>query len=173
MDQVVLVNSKDQVIGQTDLLSAHLGNGQLHRAISILIFNSKKELLLQKRSKYKPLWPLFWANTCCANKRPDLSLIKFAENRLDFEMGLKAKLKFWYKFTYQAKYNKKLSEYETDYVYLGFTDQKPKLNKKEAANYKYLSLSLVKKDIKQNPNKYTPWFKLIMKRLKTSDILSS
>jgi len=173
MEQVVLVNQADQVIGHTDLLSAHLGNGQLHRAISVLVFNSKKELLLQKRSKLKPLWSLYWSNTCCGNKRPGSTMHQFAKDRLGFEMGINTQIKFWYKFAYQSRYNKKLSEYEIDYVYLGISDQKPKLNKKEAADYKYLSLSSVKKDIKQNPNKYTPWFKLIMKRLKTSDILSS
>ena len=82
-NQVVLVNKKDQIVGQTDLLSAHLGKGQLHQAISVLIFNSKKQLLLQKRSQYKPLWPLFWANSCCGNKRPGKSMYQFAKDRLN------------------------------------------------------------------------------------------
>ena len=117
MSQVVLVNSQDKVIGHTDLLTAHQNPPQLHRAISVLIFNSKKELLLQKRSQSKPLWPLFWANSCCGNKRPGSTMLQFAQKRLKYEMGLDVKLKFWYKFNYQAQYNHQYSEHEIDYVY--------------------------------------------------------
>lgn len=169
----VLVNKKDQITGVEKILTAHLNPPQLHRAISVLIFNSKHELLLQKRSKHKPLWPLFWSNTCCGNKRPELSMLDFAQKRLKYEMGLSTKLKFLYKFTYQARYNQKLSEHEIDYVYLGVTDQKPTLNLKEAVDYKYISIPDLKKDIKLKSNKYTPWLKLILKRLKSSDILTT
>lgn len=173
MAQIVLVNKQDQVIGQTELLDAHLGKGQLHRAISVLIFNSKQEFLLQKRSKHKPLWPLFWTNTCCSHPKLKEDYQHAAERRLSEEVGLKLKLKYFYTFTYQAKYNQKLSENEIDAVFYGFSDQKPKLNPQEAADYKYLSISKIIKDLKDNPQIYTPWFKLIMKRLKTSDILST
>ena len=173
MAQVVLVNPADEVIGQTKLLAAHLGKGQLHRAISVLIFNSKKELLLQQRSRHKPLWPLFWSNTCCSHPKPNEGYKKAAERRLLEETNIKLKLKHYYTFTYQAKYNQKLSEHEIDAVYWGLTNQKPKPNPQEAADYKYLSISKINKDLKIHPDKYTPWFKLIMKRLQTSDILSS
>jgi len=35
LDQVVLVDKHDRVIGQADKIEAHRGSGQLHRAISV------------------------------------------------------------------------------------------------------------------------------------------
>ena len=172
-DYLVLTNKKDQFIGVEEILKAHQNPPQLHRATSVLIFNSKKELLLQKRSNQKPLWPRYWSNTCCGNKRPELSMKQFAQQRLQFEMGLKVDLKYFYKFTYKARYNKKLSEHEIDYVYLGVTDKKPTLNPKEAKDFQYISIPDLKKDIKLNPKKYTPWLKLIMKKVTPSVILTS
>ena len=52
MEQVVLVNESDQAIGTMEKMEAHR-TGTLHRAFSILLFNSKGELLLQKRAKSK------------------------------------------------------------------------------------------------------------------------
>ncbi|MFC1627037.1 riboflavin kinase [Patescibacteria group bacterium] len=170
---IVLVSKQDQPIGIEKILKIHQNPPQLHQAISVLIYNSKKQLLLQKRSKYKPLWSLYWSNTCCSNVRPGLSIKNFAKKRLNEEMGLTTKLKFKYKLPYKAKYNHRLSEYEIDHVFFGFTDDKPIPNPKEAADFKYISIDNLKKDIKTNPSKYTPWFKLILKRLETSDILSS
>jgi isopentenyl-diphosphate delta-isomerase len=34
-------------------LAAHQNGGQLHRAFSVLVFNSKKELLIQQRALMK------------------------------------------------------------------------------------------------------------------------
>jgi len=172
-NNLVLVNQQNQITGVTNVLQAHQNPPQLHRAVSIILFNSQGELLVQKRSQYKPLWPLFWSNTCCTHPRPGEIALQTAQRRLFEEMGIKTKLKFFYQLTYKAKYNQKLSEYEIDSIFLGISDKKPKLNRKEAADYQYMSLTQLKKDIKINPKKYTPWFKLILKRLKSSDILTS
>lgn len=45
--------------------AAHLHDGVLHRAFSIFVFNSKNELLIQKRAPEKITFPGYWANTCC------------------------------------------------------------------------------------------------------------
>ena len=52
MEKVILVDEQDKAIGAMDKMEAHR-RGILHRAFSILIFNSKGEVLLQKRSKNK------------------------------------------------------------------------------------------------------------------------
>lgn len=43
-NNVVLVDEKDNVVGELEKLEAHI-KGQLHRAFSVFIFNDKKELL--------------------------------------------------------------------------------------------------------------------------------
>ena len=48
-EQVILVDKNDNPIGQIGKLEAHQ-KGLLHRAISIFVFNSKGEMLLQQRA---------------------------------------------------------------------------------------------------------------------------
>jgi len=173
MTQVILVDKHDQIIGQAEKTKAHLDKGQLHRAISVLLFNSKGELLIQQRSSHKMLWPGFWANTCCSHPVSNESYLQAAERRLKQEFGIQAKLKFHHQFIYQAQYQNIGSEYELCHVFIGISDQTPKPDKQEITTWKYINLKDLKKDMSNNPEKYTPWFKSELKTIKSSDILSS
>lgn len=51
-NKVVLVDRKDNAIGEMEKLLAHQ-QGELHRAFSVFIFNDKGELLLQQRAANK------------------------------------------------------------------------------------------------------------------------
>jgi len=53
------VNKNDKVIGYETKKRCHIGEGILHRAFTIFVLNKNKEVLIQKRSKDKFLWPLF------------------------------------------------------------------------------------------------------------------
>ena len=170
---VTLINRKDQPLGIEKKSLAHLKNGKLHRAISIQLFNSNGELLIQQRSKHKMLFPLIWANTVCTDVRPYETYLQAAHRRLLEEFGLTSKLKLHHHFLYQAKYKKVGSEKELDHFFIGLTNQTPKPNPQEITDYKFISLKHLKKDIKNYPKKYAPWFKLILKKLQRSDILTS
>ena len=52
MEKVILVDENDKETGVEEKIKAHK-DGKLHRAFSIFVFNSKGELLLQKRAKEK------------------------------------------------------------------------------------------------------------------------
>src|SRR6056297_1357205 len=54
-EKLILVDRDDQEIGHLDKSACHDGNGLLHRAFSLFIFNSKGELLLQQRAAGKRL----------------------------------------------------------------------------------------------------------------------
>ena len=47
MEEVILVDEYDRKIGSGEKLQIHQ-EGKLHRAFSVLVFNWKQELLLQK-----------------------------------------------------------------------------------------------------------------------------
>ena len=173
MPQLILVDKNDNQIGVMEKRQAHLSQGKLHRAISVFLFNTKGELLLQQRSQNKMLWPGYWANTCCSHPQPGESYKKAAERRLNQEFGLKAKLKPHHQFTYKASYKKIGSEHEIDTVFIGVSDDQPQPNKKEISAWKYLKLNQVKKDIQINPNQYGPWVKLALQTINSSDILPS
>jgi isopentenyl-diphosphate delta-isomerase len=66
------VDEKDNVVGHDSKYNCHLmekieAENLLHRAFSVFLFNSKNELLLQKRSATKVTFPLVWTNACCSH----------------------------------------------------------------------------------------------------------
>src|SRR3954465_12141642 len=91
-EQVVLVDEENKVLGYMPKLEAHQ-KGLLHRAISVIIFNSKGEMLVQQRALSKYHWAGIWSNTCCSHPRQDESFKAAAERRVYEELGIKAPLK--------------------------------------------------------------------------------
>jgi isopentenyl-diphosphate delta-isomerase len=75
MDEYIpLVTEDDEVVGKISKVDAHLRvllekKMMPHRAFSLLLFNSKNELLLQQRSLDKITFPGMWTNTCCSHPR--------------------------------------------------------------------------------------------------------
>ena len=49
-DLLIVVNEQDDILGYETKAACHQGQGRLHRAFSILLFNQRRELLLQQRS---------------------------------------------------------------------------------------------------------------------------
>lgn len=165
-NDVVLVDKNDQPVGLAAKAIAHQGKGQLHRAISVYLYNSKKQLLVQKRAAEKPLWPQTWANSCCSHPRPGESYLAAAQRRVREELGLKVKLKITGQFIYRAQAGKRGSEYERDTVLVGKTNQKPRLDKNEVAAWQYAAVD-------QLPQPLAPWVKLGLKKINLSDIFKS
>ncbi|MEE2747235.1 MAG: isopentenyl-diphosphate delta-isomerase [Candidatus Thermoplasmatota archaeon] len=66
-EQVILVDHSDNILGPMSKVDAHRGDGVLHRAFSILIFDDEDRLLVQKRASHKITFPNVWANTVCSH----------------------------------------------------------------------------------------------------------
>ena len=83
-----------------------------------------------------------------------------AHRRMKEEMGFDCELNEVFSFTYKADVGMGLTEHEFDHVFIGKYDEAPVINPKEAANWKFEDLSIVKNDIQLNPDNYTVWFKI-------------
>lgn len=164
-DYVVLVDELDNVIGEMDKLDAHR-KGLLHRAISVLVFNSKGEWLLQKRNPNKYHSKGLWSNTCCTHPSPDESYTQAAVRRLYEEMGMSTPIKDEFNFIYKAILDSGLTEYELDHVFVGIDNRNPEINLDEVVEYKWISTEDLQEDIKLSPEKYTEWFKIIFNQVK-------
>ena len=165
MPKLIVVNKKDEKIGVEDKLKCHLGKGILHRAFTVFIFNDKDQVLIQKRSKGKLLWPLFWETSCSSHPYEGEDLIKSAEKRLREELGFTCKLKFLDKFYYHSLYKNIGAENEICWLLVGRYNGKVVPDLKEVADWKWINLEDLKQDIKKNPAKYVPWLKIAIKRL--------
>ena len=163
-DQVILVNTEDNPIGYMEKIEAHQ-KGLLHRAISVFIFNERKEMLIQRRALSKYHTPGIWSNTACSHPRKNETTMEAADRRLFEEMGLKTTLNYGFKFLYKAEFNNGLIEHELDHVFFGFSNKKPSLNSSEVCDYKYLNQGNIEKMIFQQPDIFSPWFKLTYKRV--------
>ncbi len=159
-EQVILVNEKDEQIGLMPKLEAH-EKGLLHRAFSVFIFNSKKEVMLQQRALGKYHSPGLWTNTCCSHQRDGETSVEAGERRLQEEMGFTVPLKETTSFIYKAPFDNGLTEHEYDHILIGYYEDAPDLNPDEVAAWKWMPLEEIKTAIANHPEAYTEWFKII------------
>ncbi len=165
LEKVILVDINDKPLGEMEKLQAHK-DALLHRAVSVFIFNSKQQLLLQKRALDKYHSPGLWTNTACTHPSPGESSIDAAIRRLHEEMGIRIKeLTKLFDFVYKEKFENGLTEYEFDHVFMGISDDIPLPNPKEVCNFQYVDMDTILKQIEISPKNYTVWFKKIIKRV--------
>lgn len=65
-NKVVLVDEQDHALGEMDKMEAH-EKGMLHRAFSIFIFNSERQMLIHQRAQHKYHGGGLWTNACCSH----------------------------------------------------------------------------------------------------------
>lgn len=161
---VVLVDESDKEIGIAEKMEAHR-KSLLHRAISVFIVNPEGQWLLQRRALSKYHSQGLWTNACCTHPFPGESNVDAASRRLMEEMGLSSDLRKLFHFTYIEKLDNELTEHELDHVFVGVTDDLPKINTDEVMDYKYIDFKDLNEDIKRNPQNYTVWFRMIFERV--------
>tara|TARA_Y100000813_G_scaffold6892_1_gene5144 strand:+ start:436 stop:954 length:519 start_codon:yes stop_codon:yes gene_type:complete len=159
IEKVILVDENDNQVGVMPKLEAHQ-KGLLHRAFSVFIFNSKYELLLQKRASSKYHSGGLWTNTCCSHPREGEEILDAAKRRLIEEMGIDTSLRKVHDFIYKAELDNNLTEHEFDHVFYGIYNEDPIINKDEADDFKWIDMDSLNEDIITNGDKYTIWFKI-------------
>ena len=163
-EYVILVDENDREIGTEEKMKAH-EEAKLHRAFSIFIFNSKGEMLLQQRACQKYHSGCLWTNATCSHPRPGEKVAEAAHRRLKEEMGFDTELNRAFHFIHKASFDHGLTEHELDHVFLGNYDGPIQLNSDEADDYRWIALETLKQEMKQNPEKYTVWFKIAFDRV--------
>lgn len=163
-ERVILVNENDHNVGTMEKMEAHR-LGQLHRAISVFVFDREKRLLLQQRALHKYHSPGLWTNTCCTHPRPGETAFVAANRRLGEEMGLTANLTFAFTFRYQALFDNGLFEHELDHVFIAQSDQLPMADPEEVAAFRWAYLDDLDQEIADRPEAFTVWFKLIYRQV--------
>jgi len=159
MEQVILVDTHDEQVGTMEKQEAHI-TGLLHRAVSVFVFNTQGQLLLQQRAAGKYHSALQWTNTCCSHPRPGEDAAAAAHRRLQEEMGFSCQLQKSFTFIYNASLSNGLIEHEYDHVFTGISNTIPIPDAAEVAQYTYMSLPDIKAAIDATPHQFTPWFRL-------------
>eukprot|EP00118_Oscarella_pearsei_P026702 m.310311 g.310311 ORF g.310311 m.310311 type:complete len:245 (+) comp50832_c0_seq1:169-903(+) len=185
-EECILVDDQDRRIGSASKRKCHLWenivgepNGMLHRAFSVFLFNTKNELLLQRRSDVKVTFPGFWTNTCCSHplhvtgeldEDEAIGIKRAAQRKLTHELGIKAEevplesIQYLTRIHYKAPSDGKWGEHEIDYILFVKKDVTFEAQPNEVSDTKFVSPAglkelLAKAD--ENGMKITPWFSLI------------
>lgn len=160
-EMVILVDEHDNEIGLMEKQEAHV-KALLHRAFSVMVFNDKGEMLLQQRALSKYHSGGVWTNTCCSHPRQGETTEQAAHRRLQEEMGFDCELKLHQTFIYKAPFDNGLTEHELDHVFIGTYNQDPQINPEEVNDFHWISLSELDQQLRNQPEKFTVWFKMIM-----------
>lgn len=163
-EYVVVVDENDNAIGLAEKMDAHI-NPVMHRAFSVFVFNSDKQLLLQRRALGKYHSPGLWTNTCCSHPRQGESVLDAARRRMLEEMGMSCAMEEIFSFTYKADVGQGLTEHEFDHVLIGHSDEMPQINPDEVDSIRYASLEEISKEIKEQPEIFTMWFKIVFSQV--------
>ena len=166
-DELILVDESDREIGYRSKAQCHDGQGTLHRAFSLFVFNDAGELLLQQRAAGKRLWPLYWSNSCCSHPRRSETMELAIGRLLHEELNIGCDLTYLYKFIYQARYGELGAEHELCWVYAGRTTSGEVLaNGNEIAEWRFVSPVELDREMAATPDVFTPWFKLEWERIR-------
>ncbi len=154
---VIVVDSRDRPVGKMEKLEAHI-KGQLHRAITVYVFNAQQQLLLQRRARDKYHCGGLWSNTTCGHPYPGESTLGAAQRRLAEEMGLQPALTPVFELSYHLTMSNGLIEHEYGHVFFAQTDALPKVNPQEADAWRYASVDEIATEMALSPACFTPWF---------------
>jgi len=158
---LVLVDEKNQSLGVMEKMEVHQ-KALLHRAFSIFIFNSKGEMLLQRRAIKKYHSGGLWTNACCSHPYLDETPVQAAQRRMQEELGFVTELEPAFDFIYKAQLDNDLTEHEYDHVLIGVYDGKIEPNEDEVGDYRYLSMDELRTNVAERPLLYTEWFKIAL-----------
>ena len=118
-EPLILVDTSNRITGHLNKRDCHTGDGVLHRALSVFLFDKTNQLLLQQRSSEKMLWPLIWSNSCCSHPRRGESVMDAATRRTVEELGVQVQLTELFSFIYHASFGDLGSEHEYCTVFAG------------------------------------------------------
>jgi isopentenyl-diphosphate Delta-isomerase len=163
---VILVDKNDHESGTIEKIEAHR-KALLHRALSVFIVDSEGKWILQRRALDKYHSSGLWTNTCCSHPYPGESCLEAANRRLREEMGMKSNLKEVFHFIYKEKLDHDLWEHELDHVFLGLSDDLPRIDPGEVLEWRAVPFHEIEREIRLYPESYTAWFRHIYQRVNT------
>ena len=160
-EMIVLVDKLDREVGKAEKLDVHL-NGLLHRAFSIFTFNSRGELLLQRRALGKYHSGGLWSNACCSHPRWGENLEDAVHRRLKEEMGFDCPLDEIGTYYYKECFDNGLCEHEITHIFKGVYDGDVNTNEEEAEDYEWVAWEDLLDDMRENPQDYSCWLRGII-----------
>ncbi|XP_036616430.1 isopentenyl-diphosphate Delta-isomerase 1-like [Trichosurus vulpecula] len=179
----IVVDENDNVIGAEDKKTCHLykniEKGLLHRAFSVVLFNSKNQLLVQERADAKITFPGYFTDSCSSHPLSNaaeldennaIGVRRAAKRRIQAELGIPPEqvtlddIIYMTRYRYKAQSDETWGEHEIAYLLLITKDVTLNPDYRELKNYYYMSKEELRELLAKGARgeaKITPWLKLM------------
>ncbi|PDH26894.1 MAG: hypothetical protein CND85_02170 [Marine Group II euryarchaeote MED-G33] len=181
-ERVILVDDSDNILGSMSKVEAHQGEGVLHRAFSILLFDDDNRLLMQKRASHKITFPDVWANTVCSHPLhlPDEISVDGSKNaairKMQQELGIPLdsihpdEIHLITRMKYRARADDVWVEHELDHILFARAprDMVINVNSNEISEIEWVTQSELNNWLSEQSTRdgiIAPWFRLIAENI--------
>lgn len=151
-----VVDEEDRVVGQAPRSKVH-AERMLHRAVHIFLFNTRGEFFLHLRSASKDEYPLTYTSSASGHLGVGESYESAAARELQEELGLTGELTRLHKLPASPE-----TAYEHTVLYRVVTDEVPIPDPVEIAEAKFVVWEAVISELGENPEKFSPPFRLLV-----------
>ena len=157
-----IVDKDDKVIGQASRAEAHK-QGLIHRALSVIVLNSKGQILLQQRAEDRQIAPLAYDLSTSEHVLSGESFEDAAKRSLREELGIEGEVKrlrgtILQKRRYEVNSQVVLENEQTGLFYT-YHEGPFNIDINEVYRVEFFEFKDVKRIIEQSPDKVTRWFK--------------
>lgn len=166
---VELVDTEGNAVGTCSVAEAHTPPGRLHRAFSVLLFDTGGRVLLQRRALTKSRFAGRWTNTCCSHPAPGEDVIEAARRRLAQELGLRVGAGGLHevgRFVYRAADpDGGAVEHELDHVLVGDCPDRVEFSPdaSEVHEVRWMAPGEVREQLSRSPESHSPWLSGVLR----------
>lgn len=147
-----VVDERDRVLRDAPRSDVH-GDNLRHRAVHILIFNKNREVLLQKRTRWKDRHPLLWDSSAAGHVNAGEGYDSAAHRELKEELGIEVALEKTGKLPASTR-----TDQEFISVYQGRHDGNFTTEPSEIEIVQFFPIALVTRWLAARPNEFAPGF---------------
>jgi isopentenyl-diphosphate Delta-isomerase len=159
-EEVDIVDEQNKVIGKTTRGEAHR-KGHIHRALSVVIINSRNKILLQQRSANRSIHPLSWDLSASEHVLSGESFKDGAKRSAREELGVEVEVTEVTKPNLQKRQyevgDKTVYENEMVEMLKAVHEGPFKIDPNEVNKVGFFSIDEIEKMIAEGV-KFTPWF---------------
>ncbi|NIO20448.1 MAG: NUDIX domain-containing protein [Candidatus Aenigmarchaeota archaeon] len=153
-----VVDDNDKVIGKATREECHSSPRFRHRGVHVVIYNSKDQVLLQKRSMNKDLYPGVWIEAASGHVESGDTYENTAKRELKEELGVETKLKKISKIVFNGE-----KEREFIMIFMGKHDGPFKIEEDDIEEVKFFGVEEIKRMMKEYPEDFCIATPLIFK----------
>lgn len=159
-----VVNDRDEVVGQSPRREVHR-LGLLHRAVHVIIYNSRGQVFLQKRSMKKDRQPGLWDSSASGHvdSGEDYDACSVRELREEIGLRLEAGPRRLFKIAACPE-----TDQEFVWVYRGEADGPFELNRDEIERGAWFEPDEITNRVAVRPEEFADAFRMVWHRLATT-----